>query len=54
MFMPLPPLPIPLPLPFYCSNTSSYPILQIGSGQPLPHPYTLETGKETLTDRTTS
>ena len=40
IFMPLPPLPLPLslPLPFYNSNTSSYPILQIGSGQSLPHP----------------
>ena len=37
--MPLPPL--PLPLPFYNSNTSSYSILQIGSGQSLPHPYIL-------------
>ena len=39
IFMPLPPLPLPLPLPFCSSNTSSYPILQIGSGQSLPHPY---------------
>ena len=38
IFMPLPPLPLPLPLPFHSSNTSSYPILQIGSGQSLPHP----------------
>ena len=40
IFMPHPPLPLPLPLPlpFYSSNTSSYPILQIGSGQLLPHP----------------
>ena len=37
IFMPLPLL--PLPLPFFSSNTSSYPILQIGSGQSLPHPY---------------
>ena len=42
IFMPLPPLPpLPLPLPFCSSNTSSYPILQIGIGQSLPHPYWL-------------
>merc|ERR1719309_1632653 len=37
ILVPLPPL--PLPLPFSSSNTSSYPILQNGSGQSLPHPY---------------
>ena len=35
---PLAPLPLPLPLPFCSTNTSSYPILQNGSGQSLPHP----------------
>ena len=39
ILVPLPPLPLPLPLPFCSSNTSSYPILQNGSGQSLPHPY---------------
>ena len=34
------PLP-PLPLPFCGTNTSSYPILQNGSDQSLPHPYLL-------------
>ena len=38
ILVPLPPLPLPLPLPFCKSNTSSYPILQNGSGQSLPHP----------------
>ena len=37
ILMPLPPLSFPLLLPFYCSSTSSYLILQIGNGQPLPH-----------------
>ena len=41
IFIPLPQLPLPLPLPFYSSNTGSYPILQIGSGQSLLHPYLL-------------
>ena len=34
--------PLPLPLPFCSTNTSSYPILQNGSGQSLPHPYLTE------------
>ena len=34
--MPLPQIPLPLPLPFCSTNTSSYPILQNGSGQSLP------------------
>ena len=44
ILIPLPPLPLPLslplllPLPFCSENTSSNPILQIGSGQSLPHP----------------
>ena len=41
ILVPLPPLPLPLPLPFCSTNTSSYPILQNGSGQSLPHPYLL-------------
>ena len=36
ILVPFPPL--PLPLPFCSTNTSSYPILQNGSGQSLPHP----------------
>ena len=36
ILVPLPPL--PLPLPFCSTNTSSYPILQNGSGQSLPYP----------------
>ena len=38
ILLPLPSLPLPLPLPFCSLNTSSYPILQNGSGQSLPHP----------------
>ena len=34
----VPPPPLPLPLPFCSANTRSYPILQNGSGQSLPHP----------------
>ena len=38
ILVPLPLLPLPLPLPICSTDTSSYPILQNGNGQSLPHP----------------